>query len=32
MEKTLFSTPELAEWLNQEGHDAVHAFQSGLGE
>ena len=25
-------SPELAEWLNQEGHDAVHAFQIGLGE
>jgi predicted nuclease of predicted toxin-antitoxin system len=24
-------SPELAEWLRQEGHEAVHAFQSGLG-
>jgi len=25
-------SPELAEWLNQEGHEAVHAFHCGLGE
>ena len=25
-------SPDLAEWLNQQGHDAAHAFQSGFAE